>query len=177
MVGHLLKFWSFKNNFCCKVNDWGIWLFPICSWAIGCLFMLLFYRYFHTWSGSLPKKLNNFHFENDCRDCCHINQHHGWCQQCTTSKLPEGSDIAIREDQKTTRDYHALDGSLPNRSEIFPAQRQNTISHSSTSFTHVSIGYVIMGWPHTMFSKTRILHLASFNSRQTHHRCQSKSII
>ena len=144
VVGHLLKFWSFKNNFCCKVNDWGIWLFPICSWAIGCLFMLLFYRYFHTWSGSLPKKLSNFHFENDCRDCCHINRHHGWCQQCTTSKLPERSKSAMPIDQKTTQDYHAHDSSLPERSEIFPAQRQKTISYSSTSFSHVSIGYLIM---------------------------------
>ena len=45
VVGHLLNFWSFKNNFCCKVNDWGICLIPICSWAIGCLFMLLVYQY------------------------------------------------------------------------------------------------------------------------------------
>ena len=63
IVGNFLEFWSIHNSFCCKVEDWGIWLFfPLLFWALGCLFMFLFYRFFHTWSGSLPKKLNNFHF-------------------------------------------------------------------------------------------------------------------
>ena len=123
----------------------------------------------HTWSRSLSKKLNNFHFENDCRDSCHSIHNHGWRQQCTTSKQPERSDIVIPKDHKTTRDYHAHDGSLPDRSELIPAQRQDTISYSSSSFFQVSIGYATMRWPLKMFSKTRTLYLMSFKSCQTHH--------
>ena len=98
-VGYLLKFWSFKNSFCCKVDDWGIWLFPMLWWFVGCFLMLIFYKVFHTWSSfRLSKTLYNFDFEEHCQKCIHCKQPSGWFSSTSAmSRSPSGDHQSSKQ--------------------------------------------------------------------------------
>ena len=162
IVGNFLEFWSIHNSFCCEVEDWGIWLFfPLLFWALGCFFMFLFYRFVHTWSGSLPKKLENFDFQKECEQCCHchtaecfqrkadnlnceeeckcqILHFHHWCQQCRqkSSNIP---DRCCKPHPRSLRADSDREDSLDNGDENSTIQLQSDRSNSSSSSSKVSM--------------------------------------
>ena len=145
-IGYYLKFWSFNNSFCCGVDHWGTWLFPILCWAFGCAFMLAFYKIFHTWSSfrSLSKTLRNFNFEEHCHNCIHCKQPSGWY---STSTIPTTSSLSVssfktqpRKQSKRRRKIQtdpAYVASSQNRPQISTRQPQRGVSYASTSFSQV----------------------------------------
>ena len=172
-----LKFWSFDNSFCCNVSDWGTWLFPILCWALGCVFMIVFYMFSHkdwimeriplsclfsrcfptwsgSWKGSLSTKLNNFDLEKHCKKC--------------TKKEKSSCKIQPRGSK----------GSQP----------QRNVSYSSTSFSQVRMRmlhgdniykllYRLLNH-YYFFSSQSILtmataHQLAFDSHPSHHRFES----
>ena len=149
-IGYYLKFWNFNNSFCCGVDDWGTWLFPMLCWAIGCAFLLAFYKIFHTWSSfrSLSKTLRNFDFKEHCCNCIHCKQPSEWYSSASPLSRSNTKSLLSRsfcknqprkQEKRRRKIQHYTDyvDSSQNGHQISRSQHQRDTSYSSTSFSHV----------------------------------------